>query len=96
MRWPGTALLWPDLLTGVMRLEYAWNQNSVPQEHSVWHREQDAMLRFVRDLLEAKAASQETLQRIDEQVTAQAKDACRYAVDSPYPAPETAFEDVFA
>lgn len=95
VRWPGTSLLWPDLVTGPMKLEYAWNPQSIPDDHGVWHREQDALLRFVRDLLHADCASRSALQRIDDEVIEQARQACRFAVDSPYPAPETALTDIF-
>lgn len=96
VRWPGTSLLWPDLLTGSMKLEYAWDAQSLPGEYTIWHREQDALLRFTRDLLGAKLASREMLLAIDQEMTAKAKEACRFAVDSPYPAPETVLTDIFA
>lgn len=96
VRWPGTSLLWPDLVTGVMKLDYAWDPSSIPAEHAIWHREQDALLRFARELLDAKCASRETLGRIDDDVTARARAACRFAVESPYPAAAEAFEHIFA
>jgi pyruvate dehydrogenase E1 component alpha subunit len=96
VRWPGTSLLWPELVTGVMRLEYAWDAGSIPAEYAVWHREQDALLRYTRDLLDGNCASRETLCRIDAEVTARARQACRFAMDSPYPAPAETFEHIFA
>lgn len=96
VRWPGTALLWPDLVTGVTELEYAWNPSSIPEEYSIWHREQDALLRFTRELMATKNVSRDTLLGIDQTVRKIAADACRFAVDSAYPAPEEALADVFA
>lgn len=96
VRWPGTSLLWPELLTGQMKLEYAWDESSLPDQYNVWHREQDALLRYARELLEAKCASRAVLVDIDREVTAQARDACRFAVDSPYPADEALLTDIFA
>lgn len=96
VRWPGTSLLWPELLTGSLKLEYAWDPASLPEKYNVWHREQDALLRYTRALLEAKCATPEVLLDIDRAVTAEAKEACRFAVDSPYPSPDALTTDIFA
>lgn len=96
VRWPGTALLWPDLVTGVMKLEYAWDPDSIPEKHAIWHREQDALLRYTRELMTTKAVSREILEHIDQEVLDVVAKACRFAVDSAYPAPEEALTDVFA
>lgn len=96
VRWPGTSLLWPDLVTGVTKLEHAWEPASVPMEHALWHREQDGLLRFARELLAGGHASPDILRTIDEESTGRARSACRFAVESPYPAVEETFEHVFA
>lgn len=96
VRWPGTSLLWPDLVTGVMELEYAWNPSSIPPQHAVWHGEQDALLRFTRDLLDGEHATRELLLSIDSEVREVVARACNFAMESSYPSPEAALEDVFA
>ena len=96
VRWPGTALLWPDLVTGVMDLAYAWDPSRIPEKHAIWHREQDALLRYTRALLEGGCASQNQLEDIDSEVRKVVADGCRFAVNSEYPAPEEALQQVFA
>lgn len=50
----------------------------------------------MRELLAAGAATQEELLDIDRWVTARIVEAADFAVNSPLPEPETAFQGVFA
>lgn len=96
VRWPGNRPLWPQLLTGVTDLSFAWDESAIPQDHAVWHRTQDGLLRYVRELLEAGQIAPDAVLALDAEVTARMRDAVQFALDSPYPDPEGAFDGVFA
>ncbi len=96
VRWPGNRPLWPELLTGETDLAMAWDARRIPEKHREWHHSQDGLLRFTKELLEADRLTPERASRIDEEVQAQMDQAVRFALESPYPNPEAALEDVFA
>ncbi len=96
VRWPGSRPLWPRLLTGATDLSYAWDASTIPDDHVVWHAEQDGLLRYVRELLTAGALTAEKALAIDEQVKGRIRRAVRFALDSPYPPVSDALESVYA
>jgi TPP-dependent pyruvate/acetoin dehydrogenase alpha subunit len=96
VRWPGNRPLWPQLLTGETRLEYAWDLKSISGEHAKWWREQDGVLIYLRELLAADVITQEAALKIDTEARKEMANAIRFALESPYPAPEEALEDVYA
>ena len=96
VRWPGSRPLWPDLVTGETDLAMAWDPARVPHEHAEWHATHDGLLRFTRDLVAAGAAGREEILALDAEVRGGLARATQFALDSPYPAPNTALEDVFA
>jgi TPP-dependent pyruvate/acetoin dehydrogenase alpha subunit len=55
----------------------------------------DPVLLFGKHLQEKMGVSQDDLEAIDKDVIAQVGDAVRYAEESPWPAPETLYEDVY-
>jgi len=56
----------------------------------------DPINRFKEALLQNDVFSQAEVQKIGESVTAEIEEAVKFAVESPYPAPEEALEDVYA
>jgi len=56
----------------------------------------DPISRFKEALLQNDVFSQAEVQKIGESVTAEIEEAVKFAVESPYPAPEEALEDVYA
>lgn len=96
VRWPGSRPLWPDLLTGETDLARAWDPSRIPEQYGEWHRNQDGLLRFTRELLQAGHVTSDGLLRLDQEVQGEIEQASRFALDSPYPAPEAALEDIFA
>jgi TPP-dependent pyruvate/acetoin dehydrogenase alpha subunit len=96
VRWPGNRPLWPQLLTGETRLEYAWDPASIGGEHAKWWRQQDGVLIYLRELLAAEALSREEALAIDSKAREEMAQAIRFALESPYPEPEEALEDVYA
>jgi pyruvate dehydrogenase E1 component alpha subunit len=74
----------------------AWGEHPSGGEHAAWFERHDPVLRIARDMLAAKTLSAADLTRIDEEVRQQMDAAERFAVDSPWPEPHTAFDHVFA
>jgi pyruvate dehydrogenase E1 component alpha subunit len=56
----------------------------------------DPISRFKEGLLQNDVFSQAEVQKIGESVAAEIEEAVKFAVESPYPAPEEALEDVYA
>jgi len=96
VRWPGSRPIWPALVTGETDVAYAWDEGRMPDEHRDWFGTQDGLLRFLRELLEAGHVDRAWVQAIDGEARSEMASAVRYALDSPYPVPEEALEDVFA
>lgn len=96
VRWPGSRPLWPQLLTGKTDLRFAWDGSLIPDDHRAWHERQDAILRYVRELLAAGTATPDEILAIDAEAVAEMEHAVTFALESPYPQPEEALEHVFA
>ena len=96
VRWPGSRPLWPQLITGATDLRYAWEEWSIPEEHRAWWGAQDALLRFVRELIDGGHLTREQALSIDQEAVAEMERAVTFALESPYPQPEEALEHVFA
>ncbi len=90
LRWPGGSPLWPELAT-TFDLDQAWNSALIVGPHSGRTRDHDPLLRAARGIVAEKFADPGQL-RVRERVAA----AVSFAIESPMPAPETAFTDVFA
>lgn len=96
VRWAGSNRIWPALVTGALDLRMAWGEASTAGEHAAWFEQQDPLLRFARDMLAGKTLTKEDLLRLDADVSRRMEAAEKFAVDSPWPAPGSAFEHVFA
>jgi pyruvate dehydrogenase E1 component alpha subunit len=96
VRWPGNRPLWPQLLTGPTDLAHAWQPERLEGEHAVWWREQDGLLRFARELLVAGFVTRPEAAAMDAEAVREMERAVAFALESPYPAPEEALDDVFA
>jgi len=67
-----------------------------PKEEVEQWLARDPLKRFKAVLLQNSGFSQSEVQEIEEKVAADIEDAVKFAVQSPYPAPEEALEDVYA
>jgi pyruvate dehydrogenase E1 component alpha subunit len=94
VRWPGSRPLWPQLVTGRTDVRFAWDEAAIPDAHRSWFGGQDALLRYVRELVGAGVAREEVV-AADDAAVREMDAAVAFALDSPYPAPEEAFDDVF-
>jgi acetoin:2,6-dichlorophenolindophenol oxidoreductase subunit alpha len=95
-RWAGSKPLWPELPTGDTDIAMAWDEDRIGGEHADWYRNHDPILIFARSLSKDGAASRDEITAIDRRVSDQMAAACKFAVDSPLPPPETALQHVFA
>jgi TPP-dependent pyruvate/acetoin dehydrogenase alpha subunit len=96
VRWPGNRPLWPELLTGETNLAMAWSEDLIPSEFRSWHAADDGLLRLVRELLAAGHSDRAKVLDLDAQIRAQVEAAGSFALESEYPAPESALELVYA
>jgi TPP-dependent pyruvate/acetoin dehydrogenase alpha subunit len=96
VRWPGSNRVWPKLLTGVTDLRMAWGDAPISGEYAVWIERHDPVLRMARDYVGGGLASKKALLALDADVRDRIDVAVRFALDSPPPAPNTAFDHVFA
>lgn len=95
VRWPGSETNWPAVLQNTDS-SLAWSVSGVPEKVREWYRSCDPLLIFIRELVEAKQATQEEITDIEKKVKAEIADAVEFAVASPYPKPEEAAKEYFA
>lgn len=96
VRWPGNRPLWPQLVTGTTDLAYAWEEAALAGAHAKWWGIQDGLLKFVRELLTADQVDRAACLSIDAAAIEEMDAAVRFALDSPFPEPWEAFDDVYA
>jgi pyruvate dehydrogenase E1 component alpha subunit len=96
VRWPGNRPIWPQLLTGETNLAMAWDESLIPDEHRIWHEEQDAVLQFVREITAAGLITPSAILAMDAGVRADMKLGVEFALESDYPAAERAMDMVLA
>ena len=70
--------------------------SSVPEKAREWYHSCDPLLIYIRELVEANQATKDEIAAIDRQVKSEIAAAVEFAVNSPYPKPETAERDFFA
>ena len=95
-RWAGTQPLWPALVTGETDVAMAWDESGMAGKHEDWYRNQDPVLRYARKLLAAGDVNRDALVAMDGRARARIAEAREAALQSPYPAPESALNGVFA
>jgi TPP-dependent pyruvate/acetoin dehydrogenase alpha subunit len=96
VRWPGSRSLWPQLVTGETNLAAAWDASLIAPNYKVWHAEQDAVLRFIREIVAAGVMQAQAVLEMDKVIQAEMQAAVAYALASSYPAAEKALDLVFA
>ena len=67
-----------------------------PKEEVEQWLAKDPLRRFKETLVQNDAFSRAEVQKIEENVAAEIEEAVKFAVESPYPSPEEALEDVYA
>lgn len=94
-RWPGNNPLWPEPATGTTDIGMAIGESQPSGEHAGWLDNHDPILRLGR-LLADSAASSALIKSLDERTRRRIDDAVNFALRSPWPARETAYDHVFA
>lgn len=95
-RWPGSNPLWPELPGGETDLRYVWEPQTAPEDLRRWYGDQDGLLRYIRELVSADVIDGDGVNRLDTEIHSKVEDAVRFAAESPYPEPNSAYIDVFA
>jgi pyruvate dehydrogenase E1 component alpha subunit len=95
VRWPGNRMQWPQMTTGETDLRLAWDDDLIPSAHQAWFGEHDCLLRYVRELI-ATGVGRHTVLEMDGEAQAEMAAAITFADESPWPAVDEAFEDVYA
>lgn len=95
-RWAGSNPLWPVLVTGETDMRMATGEAPVEGEHADWYRHHDPVLRFARTLAAQGAEAVGRIHFYDAEIREEMKLAIAQALESPFPAPETALRQVFA
>lgn len=96
VRWPGSRPLWPKLLTGKTDLAMAWDESLITGKYAEWHTAQDGLLRYLRELMTGGAIDRAAVSDLDGRIQQHMTQGVQFALDSPYPPVEAAFDDVFA
>ncbi len=96
VRWPGNRPIWPELATGETDLAMAWDASLIPDEHQTWHRKQDAVLAFVREIIAAELIEPAGILALDDEIRADMKAGVEFALESKYPEAELALDLVLA
>ena len=94
-RWPGSNPLWPEPATGTTDIRMATGEIAPGGEHADWLQQHDPVLRLARTLARGPGAVAR-LAALDAAARERIDAAVRFALDSPFPAAETAFDRVFA
>ena len=93
--WPGGQ--WPELVTGITEIKRAWT-GEAPAEFAHmadWFKHDDPVLQAAREMAETEIFSRDEIEALDADVQSQMGLAVQFALESPMPEPETAFEDVW-
>ncbi|MSQ28193.1 MAG: hypothetical protein EXR51_08665 [Dehalococcoidia bacterium] len=93
--WPvnrGGAAVLPG---GDFNLGWAWNPSDAPPELQAWTVESDPVARLANEMVSSAAFSRAELDALDREVSEHSTAAARFALASPWPAPERALQHVF-
>jgi pyruvate dehydrogenase E1 component alpha subunit len=95
VRYPGSETNWPTV-PAPTDSALAWDVSSVAEKSREWYRSCDPLLIYLRELVDANQASKEEIAAIEGRVKAEIAAAVEFAVNSPFPKPDTAEKDFFA
>ncbi|MDA4129312.1 MAG: thiamine pyrophosphate-dependent dehydrogenase E1 component subunit alpha [Thaumarchaeota archaeon] len=72
----------------------AWDDSLAPAAFRDWSLHQDGLVRFIREVL-GSGVSKDEIINIDRQVQHEMQDALQFAMDSPWPKPESSLEGLY-
>ena len=95
-RWPGSFPLWPELPSGEWQLDWAFGKSPDRADLAAWLEQSDPLLLYLRKMVAAGELTADQAQSLDQRIRAEMAGAVRFALDSPFPAPEEAYHHVRA
>lgn len=95
-RWPGSFPLWPELPCGEWQVPWAFDTRPERADLAAWLEQSDPLGLYIRKLAASAGLSRSQVEAIDGEVQKDIADAASFAVESPFPAPETAYRHVLA
>jgi pyruvate dehydrogenase E1 component alpha subunit len=95
VRYPGSETNWPTV-PAPTDSSLAWDVSSVTEKSREWYRSCDPLLIYLRELVDANQAGKDEIAAIENHVKAEIAAAVEFAVNSPFPKPESAEKDFFA
>ena len=95
VRWPGNEGRWPAIPIAT-DVSLAWDSAVIPEDVKPWYQVKDPVLRFVRELIEHSKATKQAIIDIDTDVKSIVSQGIEFALNSPFPEPETAVQDILA
>ena len=95
-RWPGSFPLFPELPGGEWQVAWAFDRKPESQDLAVWLEQSDPLLLCIRKAVAAGTLDRSQVDAIDTRVREEIARAVRFALDSPYPAPQEAYRHVLA
>ena len=94
---PGAIREWVGVHTDITEIKRAWT-GEAPAEFAHmadWFKRDDPVLQAAREMAETEIFSRDEIEALDADVQSQMGLAVQFALESPMPEPETAFEDVW-
>lgn len=85
VRWPGSRLMRPELVSGETDVTMAWDERRIPEKHAQWLLRDDPLLGYARQLLGCGAVLPAEIEGIDTEVRRQIADAEAFALRSALP-----------
>ncbi len=95
-RWAGSNPLWPALVTGETDMRMATGEAPFAGELADWYRYHDPVLLLARTLAAEGTDAVGRIHFYDAEIREDMKRAIQEALESPFPEPQTALDDVFA
>lgn len=95
-RWPGNFPLWPELPGGEWQVAWAFGQKPDRDDLAIWLEQSDPLLSYIRKAVSAGALDRAQVEAVDARARAEMAQAVRFALDSPFPAPQEAYRHVWA
>ena len=96
VHWPGSNMVFAQMLTGVLDLRMAWGEREPQGEHASWVREHDPVLGMAREFIAAGFMDKDELLALDDRICTDVAHAAQFAIDSALPDPASAYQHVFA
>jgi TPP-dependent pyruvate/acetoin dehydrogenase alpha subunit len=94
-RWPGNIMTWPELTGGNWQTAWAFGASTDHAGMAVWLKS-DPLLLYIQQQVAAGRLDRATVDAIDDTIQAEMRQAARFAIDSPFPAVQQAYQQVFA